>query len=522
MHSARGAGLAPDPGASPLSGERQRVLDVLEMHPFARRVDGSAALLCWLARRTGCCVGLLERSGRVLLETMPSLDLNARSLIAPALEEMLDRGLPTFVVSDGPGCRAVLLAVDVPTDGPGPVLAIYGPDSVPASLTADAAVVLATCWSAEQARRIRTQVEIAEAQCREAVLHLLMSRHLSTARQLASTLSPELPDPIRVHVIESAPQRRGEIVGRCAELTGERAWIVRCPVHPRHVIVLAPAFPSPARDSRPLETALTAEVGGCAVGTGEVVALRDAAVGYEQAFHALAVARGRTERSARFDAALDLPTVLGPPGLAWADALLAPLIAHVPARASDPDAQELTATARSWLSFSSAATRHLKIHRNTLTTRLRRLEVLFGIDLSRTGQQAALDLALRIKAAPCPADANPAADLNHHLDLDDLLRLPRTQQWARVMLRPVRQSAHAAVLESTLRVWLDSDSRLSVTAEALDLSVAGARKRVTRLEQELHRSLLHAPSARYGLWMAVRAADLGAHETGATGPIATS
>jgi sugar diacid utilization regulator len=63
----------------------------------------------------------------------------------------------------------------------------------------------------------------------------------------------------------------------------------------------------------------------------------------------------------------------------------------------------------------------------------------------------------------------------------------------------------------TLRVWLNSNARLSATAATLDISVPGARKRVARLEQVLGRSLLHTPSARLDLWLAMRAANLGRH-----------
>lgn len=511
------------PASTPAEGGQQHPRDVLEMHRLARRRDGGASLLHWLARRTGCWVALLDASGRVLLGARPGPDPGLMSLLERGVEQMRDRNLPTFVVFDGAGHRGLLLTVETATGGRGPVLAVVGPDEPPASLPADAAVVLGTCWSAQETRRMRQQLELTEARCREAVLHLLMSRHLATARQLASTLSPALSDATRVHIVECAPESRGEVVGRCAELTGGSAWTVRCPVYVGHVIVLAPVSPGHAeRGTRPLEAALAAEIDGCVVGAGEAVALRDVAVGYEQAFHALAVARSRAERSARFDAALDLPTVLGSPGLRWATRLLAPLTAHVPARSTDPDAQELAATARSWLSFSTGATRHLKIHRNTLGIRLRRLEELLGLDLSRTGQQAALDLALRITAAPAPTDRSSPTTPDQPLDLDDLLRLPATQQWALASLRPVRDSVHAPVLEATLRAWLDSDSRLSATAAALGMSVPGARKRLARLEQVLHRSLLHSPSARHDLWLVVRALDLGPHDTATTGGAGTA
>ncbi len=447
----------------------------------------------WLSHRTGCWVGLLDRSGEVLVRSAPDPDPTGGSLVARGIVGMVDRGLPTFMLHDGASRAALLLAVDPPAGGPGPILVFVGHGHVPRSLAADAATLLGTWWWAGETGRVRQRVEEAEVRTREAVLHLLMSRHVSTACQIASALTPPLPDPVRVHVIECASDERGEVIRRCAELIGDRAWIVRCPVHVKHVIVVAPAL---------AEVALTADVEGCVVGTGDVVALRDTGVGYEQAFHALAVARGRRERWAHFDARLDLATLLGPAGQPWAAAVLAPLVTYVPARGSDPDAQELTATIRSWLSFSMAATRHLKIHRNTLLARLRMVGELLGLDLRKAGQQAVLDLALRIRGNPAQFDTNAA------VGLDDLLRAPAVQHWARTTLRPLREAANGAVLESTLRVWLDHDARLSATAAALGVSVPGARKRLGRLEQVLRRSLLQPPSARHDLWLALRAADL--------------
>jgi hypothetical protein len=465
------------------------------MHQLCRRSDGGAAMVRWLSHRTGCWVGLLDRSGAVLVRSAPDPDPAGGSLVARGIAGMVDRGLPTFMVHDGASRAALLLAADPPAGGPGPILVFVGHEHVARSLAADAATLLGTCWWVGETGRVRQRVEDAEVRAREAVLHLLMSRHVSTACQIASALTPPLPDPVRVHVIECASDERGEVVRRCAELIGDRAWIVRCPVHVSHVIVLAPALAD-------VEVELTADIDGCVVGTGDVVALRDTGIGYEQAFHALAVARGRPERWAHFDARLDLATLLGSAGQPWAAAVLAPLVTYVPARGNDPDAQELTATVRSWLSFSMAATRHLKIHRNTLLARLRMVGKLLGLDLRKADHQALLDLALRIRGNPAQVDRDAA------VMLDDLLRAPAVQHWARSALRPLREAANGAVLESTLRVWLDHDARLSATAAALGVSVPGARKRLGRLEQVLRRSLLQAPSARHDLWLAIRAADL--------------
>jgi sugar diacid utilization regulator len=478
------------------------------MHHLCRRADGGAALVRWLAQRTGCWAGLLDRSGAVVVGALPALEPAAASFVADALGDMLGRGLSTFV-ADGESHAAILLAVDVPAGVQGPVLAFVGADSVPRSVAADAAVLLGTCWWAGETQRLRLQVDDADARCREAVLHLVMSRHISTAAQIASALRPPLPDPLRVYVFECGADERDVVVQRCIELAGRSAFIVRCPVYRRHVIVLAAVRNSrQPRGTRPIEVAVAEDVARCVAGAGDVVALRDTAVGYEQAIHALSVARGRTQRWARFDAKLDLPTIVGPEGLHWASALLSPLITYVPARSTDPDAQELTATAQSWLLFSMAATRHLKIHRNTLSARLQRIEKLLELDLARVDHQALLDLALRIRATPCTTTLAPAGP-DTAVPLDELMRAPAVQQWAQTTLRPVRAAADSSPLESTLRAWLSSNSRLSVTAEELGISVSGARKRVSRLEQVLRRSLLHGPSARHDLWLAMHAADLG-------------
>ncbi|MFJ5112067.1 hypothetical protein ACIQAD_15700 [Streptomyces sp. NPDC088551] len=40
--------------------DSRRAADILTMHRLARKADGVQALLRWLARRTGCWVGLVD------------------------------------------------------------------------------------------------------------------------------------------------------------------------------------------------------------------------------------------------------------------------------------------------------------------------------------------------------------------------------------------------------------------------------------------------------------------------------
>lgn len=241
------------------------------------------------------------------------------------------------------------------------------------------------------------------------------------------------------------------------------------------------------------------------VGVSERVALRDTPTAYEQAIHALAVARNAPERRAAFGGDLDVTVLAGPAGYRWASELLAPCLRYAPARRADPGPQELLGTLGSWLSFGGAASRHLKIHRNTLAARVRHLDELLGVPVSRSlAAQSAAWLALRLYTAPQAAAALAQAPPEPAVTLEAVLGTPAAGTWARAQLRPLEQAGPATGLE-TVRTWLRADARLPAAAAALGISLPGARKRLTRAEDALGRSLLTAPSAKYELWLAMRA-----------------
>ncbi|MFJ9680144.1 helix-turn-helix domain-containing protein [Streptomyces sp. NPDC101194] len=488
------------------------------MHRLARS-GGSRELLRWVSGRAEGWAGLLDGDGTVLHGVVrdPGSTVTdaaeAASLATEGARELASLDARSF--SFDRGARTVLLfPLHGPHDISPPVLAVVAPRPLPdglVGLLSDIAMPLATCWTAESVERRRRRVDLAESRNREAVLHLLMTGQLSIAHQVAGALRPTLPDPVQVCVVECPPGRRDEVARNCAELSGGRSWIVRCPVYARHLILVVPAGPDAAE--RQLGLRVADVVDECVVGASEDVPLSDTATGYRQAFHALAVARGLPVRHARFGSAPEAALVVGAAGARWADALLNPLLTHVPRRSHDPGSQELAATLTSWLAFSSHATQHLKIHRNTLTARLRLIGELLGLDLSRLADQAALDLALRVRATPSVLRTVPpdeAAPRPSHR-LDDILRGPAVQEWAAQQLRPLTASGTArstADPRTTLRTWLDCEAQLGSTAAALGLSVPGVRKRLTRLESTLQRSLLQAPSARYDLWLAFRALDV--------------
>ncbi|MFE6664345.1 helix-turn-helix domain-containing protein [Streptomyces sp. NPDC057697] len=551
------------------------------------RSGGARELLHWVSGRAAGWAGLLDGDGTVLhgvtrgadgtgIDAAALTGVDAAALAGEYARDLSRLEARSFAFDRGPH-TALLFPLDGPPDATAPILAVVAPRPLPdglAVLLSDVAMPLAMCWAAETVERKRLRVDLAESRSREAVLHLLMTGQLSIAHQVAGALRPTLPDPVRVYVVECPSGRRDEVARICEELSAGRSWIVRCPVYARHLILVVPADADAAEQRLGLRAAEV--VPECVVGVSENVPLPDTATGYRQAFHALAVARGLPERHARFGSAPDPTVAAGEAGARWADELLGPLLTHQPRRSQDPGSQELAATLASWLAFASHATQHLKIHRNTLAARLRLIGELLGLDLNRVGDQAALDLALRIRATPTglrtvgatglrgtgpderdgrsalgtDARSRLGADARSRLvpesgpalvpgsgpalvpesgpalvpesgpalvpesgpvfGLDDILRGPAVREWAAQQLRPLSVSGAsraAADPRTTLRTWLACEANLGATAQALGISVPGARKRLARLESILQRSLLQAPSARYDLWLAFRALD---------------
>ncbi|MEU6940620.1 helix-turn-helix domain-containing protein [Streptomyces rubiginosohelvolus] len=494
------------------------------MHRLAR-TGGTAGLLRWLAGRAEGWAGLVGPDGTVLhaaARTAGAMVPDVAGLVAEGASALTERGVQAYAVDTG-AYTALLFPLSVfppgVGDDTGPVLAVVTPRPVAtglATLLADVVLPLSLCLQAETLERKRRRVDLAESRGREAVLHLLMTGQLSIAQQVAGALRPRLPDPVRVCVVECSGGGRDEVARVCVDADGGRSWIVRCPVYARHLILVMPAeAKEPEPGAVPTDETVAARVGDCVVGVSEPVPLADTATGYRQAFHALAVARELPARHARFGVSPDPALVVGPAGRRWADELLNPLLTHVPRRPQDPGSQELLATAASWLAFSSHATGHLKVHRNTLAARLRLIGELLGLDLHRLADQAALDLALRVRSTPAPACTSEPAQSGSSASgtsasaaseaaggLDAILVRPAVRDWADQQLAPVLGA------EETLRTWVRCEGRLGPAAAELGISVPGARKRLTRLETVLQRSLLRPPSARYDLWLALRSRDL--------------
>ncbi|OZM72100.1 hypothetical protein CFN78_16280 [Amycolatopsis antarctica] len=500
-----------------------RTDDLRTLTRLATRPDAVEAILGWLARRVGGAVTLLGTDGEVVAPAPSRPGRQPPAGAVDAVAGLCREGTPsTVLIGDGQEYAVHLVRLGR-EDSPPYLVARTGARDC-GDLLADAARVLGPCSQVAEAARERARVETADAQTREAVLHLLMIGAVSAARRIATTLRPSLPDPARVHVVEGPRRGLSAVASRMRDATGARAWIVPCPVRPSHLIALAPVARGDAGDPVRLARALVAEAPGYRVGVSDVVPLRDAATGYEQAFHALAVARGAPERYAGVGGRADLVPFLGMAGHGWAREVLHACVSFTPARRADPGGGELLDTLNSWLTFDNAASRHLRIHRNTLASRVRLLGRLLGLDLDRVGDRAAAWLALRLygerasRELPGPLVAaegavtadttgDTAADTaaaERMVVLRGLLTEAPVRAWAGARLRPLEHGGPPGGLD-TVRAWLAADTRLPGTATALGLSLPGVRKRLVRAEEVLGCSLLRAPSSKYELWLAMRA-----------------
>ena len=465
--------------------------DLRSMLRVVLKPDGTAGLLSWLARRLDARVVLLDSAGEPA-RAFPDCPSEVLRDAAGDIKRVIT-GTCAAASICGPSWWTRLAGLG--GDRGGPALLVTGgtplsPDG--GALIAPAAALLQLRWPADVRDEAITQI-------REAVLHLLMAGQVSAARRVAEVMKPALADVVRVYLIEGAVAARNTVADVCDVAWAGRAWIVRCPVYRRHVIILSPVTNGPDPGNKVFLSLRSARA-DVAMGAGDAVPLCDTATGYEQAYHALAVARHHPDRCARFTAASDLAAILGRGAQQWARRTLSPLLDYKPPRPQDPDSTELRATLRSWLDFHAAAWRQLKIHRNTLLDRIRHIEAILGRDLSRLPVQAELHLALRLLDRP-GGDNTTAAP-----HLDDLLTAPAPRQWAQMMLAPLTAEPGQPLL-ATVRAWLAADAQPEPTAAALGISARGVHRRLARAEQRLGRCLLGGPSARYDLLLALRIHD---------------
>lgn len=471
--------------------------DLRTMHRLVTGPRGLTRLLGWLEQRLACRAILVDRdNARTPGSREPALPAQARAELVRVAQGRCDS---VAVHTPTQAVRLVSMGQSAP------ILVLVSRDlaSGDGELVSDAARLLALRWRVDHAAELERKIRQTENLIKESTLHLAMTGHTEQARRVLSAIGSPLHEHVRIYLVEGSFKEREELASRCELTMKGRACVIRCPVHRRHLIILAPTVNWVNDDGAddPVASLLRSVHSRVTIGTGSPVSVSALDFGYAEAFHALTLAREAPDRYVRLSRGDDLSTRTPPAALDWSRRVLSPLFQYVPDRSQDPNGAELLVTLRSWLDFRGGAHRQLMIHRNTLKARLDRIAALLGRDLEKIDNQAELHLALRLarKARSASGGEKQTADLAELLADESIVR------WSTDFLRPLLSSPQAEIFCQTVRTWLAENGQIERTAAALGLSAPAVRKRLMRIEKLLGRSLLGAPSARFDLVLALRA-----------------
>ncbi|MFJ6852972.1 helix-turn-helix domain-containing protein [Streptomyces sp. NPDC091271] len=460
-------------------------------------------LIDWLGRQLGAEIALVDRAGEVEVSTA----LLAPDILAglqPVLTQ-LSRGQLAAAASQRGGfhvrCEALGRHVPRPVLVVGSLLPVT---REALALASHVGALVEVLRQASQADDLALRYQQVASRLRLAVFMALMAGEPTLARRMTAGALPPLLDAERlcIHLLRCPPADRGRLIAAYEDASGYhgRGLMVRCPVYDHHLICLLPVEHNDNVDGGlavPLR-ALVRDNPRYALGIGAPVPLPATARAYDQARHALAVARHTPERIAHYH---DQPPLAGllprQQALAWAHAFLEP-ISTAPRLTLD-----ITSLA---LNFPRAGVaRLLDISRNTVTAHLRRVQDALGLNLQDPRSRAELALALSVNDLP-PPDGNAAAEHAPAPSVDSLLSTEAAITWAHAFLQPLRPGTDRAV-HQTLRAWIQADTDAQLTAHNLGISRTTVRAHLRAAEQLLKRSLQTPGPGTHELVHALRIAD---------------
>lgn len=328
---------------------------------------------------------------------------------------------------------------------------------------------------------VRREYERKSRQVGLGLFMALMAGDAVLARRMSGGAPPPLLDceRLRVHLLRCVPGDQDRLLRDYQDASGfhGRALMVRCPVYDEHLICLIPEGEGLAGELR----ALVGENRRYALGISAPLPLAATAEAYEQARHALAVARNAPDRVAGYKGREPLDRLLPPDvAMGWADAFLRP-IGSAPAMTV-----EITRLA---MCFPRAGVaRLLGISRNTVTAHLHRVETALGVDLGDIRTRAVVALALAIQGrhrGTVMARPLPAATL------DDLFKSPSVASWAESALQPL-DDPDRPQLRFTVRAWLEAGADARHAARRLGNSRTTVTAHLRVAERLLNQDLLTA------------------------------
>ncbi|CAL9434272.1 hypothetical protein SUDANB171_02106 [Streptomyces sp. enrichment culture] len=371
------------------------------------------------------------------------------------------------------------------------VAAERAPDRAESAVASQVCGVLDLLFRARETDAARRGYQRKARQLRLALFQALMAGDPVLARRMsagdpAGVLETERA---RVHLLRCAPGDRDRLAQTYQDPSGfhGRALMVRCPVYDEHLICLIPEG-DPAGE--PLAGALRELVGAnrtYTLGISAVQPLAATAEAYEQARHALAVARTTPDRIAGYEGREPLARLLPPaPAGRWAAGLLRPLDG-VPRLAVDITGLALGMP-------RAGVARFLNLSRTTVGAHVREVESALGMDLHAVRDRAALHLAVALAARraepPWATEPDPGTGTGTGgaPRLTDLLETDAARRWARAFWTPLAGEEHHRV-RGTLRGWIDANADARRAAQELGLSRTTVTAHLRTAERLLHRDL---------------------------------
>ncbi|MGW5677263.1 helix-turn-helix domain-containing protein [Streptomyces sp. NPDC003860] len=490
------------------------------LHELLRQVrrqqsDEAAFDLCelveWLGAQLGAAVALVDRAGAVEVAgaAFPRRVLPA---LRPLLERLADGALDAAATDAVTGAGPVQVRLEALGERtPRPVLVVAAPDALSrdaALLASHTGGLMMLLRSAGRAAAASREYHRKAGQLRLAVFMALMAGDPVLARRMTAGAVPDLLDAgsLRVELLRCGAEDRDRIARELQDASGYHgpALMVRCPVYDDHLICLiAEDAPESPDGPRAALRRLVSEHGHYRLGVSDPHPLDETADAYEQARHALAVARGAPDRVAGSGGGVSLGRVLpAGPAAAWAREVLRPL------NTAPKLTHEIT---RLSLTFPrSGVARLLGVSRNSVAAHLDRAGQALGLDLADVRSRAALALALSVPDAPWYESGARTPVPRPAPVLEDLLCTPPAVSWARTFLAPLPDGPRD--LRGTLSAWIEANTDARRASHSLGVGRNTVGDRLRTAGRLLHRDLLGTHSGVYDLVHALTV------ENGTAGP----
>lgn len=368
--------------------------------------------------------------------------------------------------------------------GPGGALVVGTKDPLgraEAELTTWAAKVLTVVLRGRQSSD-DLLVTDAVRQVRLSAFQLLMTGHAVDAQRVTASIMPGLLDPThaQVYVVDCGRAGRGLVMAHAERLFDGHALTVACPAFDNHVISVIPLRDGQNHERLVHDLLDVFRTANVSVGGSQPLQLKQVGDAYDEALAALTRA---SHHPARIVIASPRPPgladVLPPaPARTWASLLLRPILTTSRIR-------QLEQTAMALEFRTTAASKVLGMHRNTLARRVGQTCEAVGLSPDSTMHRIALSLAIQVVrtyGTGGPAEPGPPVTLH------DLLTTPQVRAWADKTLRPLATDRRD--LLRTLRAWVTSEFHVDQAAARAGIAPKTVRAHIQAAEQLLERDFI--------------------------------